>query len=195
MHDGELPLVEIISNTDAAAALLKPPRPALLAALQEADSAAGLAKRLEMPRQRLNHHLRELERVGLLELVEERRRGNFTERVLRATARRYLMAPEILEELGSFAPQDLNEFRSWTSLAASSAQTLSHLVALRKGIPDPPTLTVPSRLRFSSEEALNAFTLELTEELGRLVRKYHDENAAVSYWFVLGAYPDLDVST
>ncbi len=52
----------------------------------------------------------------------------------------------------------------------------------------PSPLTVPSRLRFSSDETLDAFTPELAEELGRLVRKYHDETGA-SYWFVLGAYP------
>ncbi len=193
MHDDtDLPSVEIIDDPDVAATLLKPPRPALLAALREADSASGLARRLEWPRQRLNHHLRELERVGLVELVEERRRGNFTERVLRATARRYLISPEILGELGTCGLQDdLHDPRAWTSLAAMAAQILSDLVILRNVIgADPPTLTVPSRLRFTSAEALDAFTLELTEELGRLVRKYHDETAEASYWFVLGAYPE-----
>ena len=44
-------------------------------------------------RQRLNYHLRELERHGLIELVEERRKGNCTERVLRATAASYVISP------------------------------------------------------------------------------------------------------
>ena len=59
----------------------------LVRELVEPDSAAGLAKRLGLPRQRLNYHLRELEAAGLLELVEERRRGNCVERIVRAVAR------------------------------------------------------------------------------------------------------------
>ncbi len=189
--DTSLPRVEIIGDPEVAATLLKPPRPALLAALREADSASGLARRLEWPRQRLNHHLRELERVGLVELVEERRRGNFTERVLRATARRYLISPDVLGDLGTFGPQDLQDLRAWTSLATLAAQTLSHLAILRDMTgAEPPTLAVPSRLRFTSTEMLDAFTIELTDELGRLVRKYHDEDGRASYWFVLGAYPE-----
>ncbi len=46
-----------------------------------------------------------------------------------------------------------------------AAQILSDLAILRDVTgADPPTLTVPSRLRFASAEALDAFTLELTEE-------------------------------
>ncbi len=93
-------------------------------------------------------------------------------------------------ELGAFGPQDFHGPRAWTSLAAMAAQTLSDLAVLRDVAgTDPPTLTVPSRLRFTSTETLDAFTLELTEELGRLVRKYHDETGGASYWFVLGGYP------
>src|SRR4029453_809647 len=43
-----------------------------------------------------NYHLRALERHGLVELVEERRRGNCTERVLQATAASYVISPTAL---------------------------------------------------------------------------------------------------
>ncbi len=52
--DTALPPVEIIRDPEIVAALLKPPRLALLAALREPDSATGLARRLESPRQGLN---------------------------------------------------------------------------------------------------------------------------------------------
>ncbi len=52
-----------------------------------------------------------------------------------------------------------------------SARTLSELATLQQLIEaDPPTLTVPNRLRFASA-SLNAFTLELTEQLQRLRRR------------------------
>jgi hypothetical protein len=57
----------------------------------EPDSAAGLAHRLGVPRQKLNYHLRE----GFLDLIEERRKGDCMERVVRAVAREFLIAPQI----------------------------------------------------------------------------------------------------
>src|SRR5690606_40683040 len=48
------------------------------------------------PRQKVNYHLRALERHGLIELVEERRKGNCTERILRACAASYVISPKAL---------------------------------------------------------------------------------------------------
>ena len=49
-----------------------------------------------MPRQQVNYHLRTLERHGLVELVSERRKGNMTERLMRATAASYVISPTAL---------------------------------------------------------------------------------------------------
>src|SRR5271165_5200603 len=79
--------LQIVQNPEKAAVLLQPGRLDLLVRLAEPDSAAGLARRMGMPRQKVNYHLRELEREGFVELFEERRKGNCLERVVRATAR------------------------------------------------------------------------------------------------------------
>jgi hypothetical protein len=49
----------------------------------------------------VNYHLRELETQGLVELVEERRRGNCVERIVRATAKSYVVSAEALATLAS----------------------------------------------------------------------------------------------
>ena len=64
--------------------------------LAEPASATMLAARVGLARQKVNYHLRALERHGLVELVEERRKGNCTERVLRATAASYVISPAAL---------------------------------------------------------------------------------------------------
>ena len=51
---------------------LSPLRRSLLERLREPASATRVAAELGIPRQRVNYHLRELERAGLVELVEER---------------------------------------------------------------------------------------------------------------------------
>src|SRR6202451_4873590 len=89
-----LATLQSVQSPDKAGVLLQPGRLRLLDQLTEPDSAAGLARRLGVPRQKLNYHLRELEREGFLELVEERRKGNCMERVVRAVARGFLIAPQ-----------------------------------------------------------------------------------------------------
>jgi hypothetical protein len=51
--------------------------------LETPDSASGRARRLKVARQ-LVYHLKELESAGLVEVVEERKKGNCIERILRA---------------------------------------------------------------------------------------------------------------
>src|SRR5258708_22482845 len=88
--------VAVIEDAAAAEATLDPLRAQLLAELAEPGSASSLAARVGQPRQKVNYHLRELERHGLVELVEERRKGNMTERVLQATASSYVISPAAL---------------------------------------------------------------------------------------------------
>jgi len=88
--------VAVIDNAAAAEAALEPARARLLAQLTEPRSAAMLAAVVGLPRQKVNYHLRTLEQHGLVELVEERRKGNVTERLLQAVAASYVISPSAL---------------------------------------------------------------------------------------------------
>src|SRR5919199_3298145 len=88
--------VDVIAAPAAAEASLDPVRARLLAELAEPGSASTLAERVGLTRQKANYHLRTLERYGLVELVEERRKGNCVERVLQATAASYVISPTAL---------------------------------------------------------------------------------------------------
>ena len=83
--------VAVIDNAAAAEAALEPARARLLAQLTEPRSAAMLAAVVGLPRQKVNYHLRTLEQHGLVELIEERRKGNVTERLLQAAAASYVI--------------------------------------------------------------------------------------------------------
>jgi len=89
---------ELTVIDDPAAVSLDPVRARLLAELVEPGSATTLAERVGLPRQRINYHLRTFEQHGL---VEERRKGNTTERVLRATAASYVNSPAALSNVAS----------------------------------------------------------------------------------------------
>jgi len=77
----------VIDKPAVALAVLDPVRAKVLAALVEPGSSTTVAHALGEPRQKINYHLRALERLDLLRVVEERPRRGFTERVMVASAR------------------------------------------------------------------------------------------------------------
>jgi len=87
--------VHVVKDLDALQVLSNPRRVRILAALREPASAAAVARSLGEPRQRVNYHLKELERAGLVERVDEQRVGNFIETRFRASARSFVVAPEV----------------------------------------------------------------------------------------------------
>ncbi|HWV85745.1 MAG TPA: helix-turn-helix domain-containing protein, partial [Capillimicrobium sp.] len=93
--------VEVIEDAGAAVVALDPIRARLLAELAEPASAATLAQRVGLSRQKVNYHLRALEAHGLVAVAEERRWGGLTERLLVATAASYVVSPAALGEAAS----------------------------------------------------------------------------------------------
>ncbi len=186
--------VHVIEDPHRAAAVLHPLRLRLLSELGEPDSAAGLARRLGLPRQQLNYHLRQLEEDGLLEAVGERKKRNCTERLLRAVARSYLISPSALGQL-AIDPAQVRDQASSAYLVAIAARAITEIAALR-GRADRankrlPTLTLQADIRFGSPEAQHAFARELSQEVGRLIAKYHNEESSAGRRFrlMVGAYP------
>jgi DNA-binding transcriptional ArsR family regulator len=186
--------LDVIRSRDSAAKLLQPLRQRILEHLGEPESASGLARRLSLPRQKVNYHLRELEKDGFVELVEERRRGNCTERVVRATARSYLISPEALGGLGS-DPDAIPDRFSAAYLVATAGQAIRDIGEMQGRAEEEgqrlATLTLSSEVRFADAEARNAFAEELANVLARLAAKYHDEEAPGGrrFRFFVGGYP------
>jgi DNA-binding transcriptional ArsR family regulator len=186
--------VDIIQGTSRAATLLQETRLRLIEELRRPDSASGLARRLGLPRQRVNYHLRELEKERLVEVVEERRKGNCTERILRAAARSFLISPSVLGPVAT-DPSLAPERASSAYLVDSAARTLRDVAILRERAEAAgkrlATLTMESEVRFASASDRNAFAEELTEAVARLVARYHDERAGGgrSFRVVVGSHP------
>src|SRR5262245_46454963 len=85
--------VEVIDDPAAATVALEPVRSRLLSELSEPASAATLADRVGLARQKVNYHLRALESHGLVKVAEKRKWGGLTERLLVATAGSYVVSP------------------------------------------------------------------------------------------------------
>jgi DNA-binding transcriptional ArsR family regulator len=188
--------VELIQGTNEAQTLLHPLRLRLLEELREPESASGLSRRMRLPRQRLNYHLRALEKQGLVEPVEERRKGNCVERVVRASARYYLISPAALGSL-TMEPGDVQDRFSATYLLALAAKTIRDLALLRKRAARAgkslATFALQTEVRFRTPADRKAFSEELAKEVARLAAKYHDDRAEEGrkFHFFVGAYPAI----
>lgn len=170
----------VIDSPAAAGVSLDPVRARLLAELVEPGSATTLATRVGLPRQKVNYHLRTLEHHGLVELLEERRKGNMTERILRATAASYVISPAALSSVApdpARAPDRLSA-RWLIALAARTIRDVGELLAgataTGKRVA---TFAVDGEVRFASAADRAAFAGELATAVTALVAKYHDDTA------------------
>jgi DNA-binding transcriptional ArsR family regulator len=189
--------LQIIQDPQKAGILLQGPRLKLLAELAGGSSAAGLGRKLGVPRQKLNYHLRELEKEGFIELVEERRKGNCMERIVRATAQSYVIGPQAMGLLGETPAEAVDRF-SVAFLIATAARIIRELTNLalkaRRAGKRVATLTLDAEIRFRSAESRNEFAEELTAAVAALAAKYHDEHSEGGRRFrlVAAAYPSPD---
>ncbi|MEV0395780.1 ArsR/SmtB family transcription factor [Polymorphospora rubra] len=191
MHD-----VAVIADPAAAEVSLDPVRARLLAALAEPGSATSLAAGVGLTRQKINYHLRALERHGLIELVEERRKGNCTERVMRATAASYVISPTALAAVApdpGRSPDRLSA-RWMLALAARLVREVGELItgadAAKKRLA---TFAIDSEVRFASAADRAAFAEELTEAVTHLLAKYHarDTEGGRDHRLILALHPSL----
>lgn len=170
--------VEVIEDPAAAAIVVEPIKSKILASLAEPASAATLATRLRIPRQKVNYHLRSLEDYGLVRISEERLWGGLTERVMVASAASYVVSPAALGPVAA-DPERGGDRLSASYLIALAARIVREVSGLtrrareaRKALA---TLAIDTEVRFKSPTDRAAFTKDLTEAVTTLVSRYHDE--------------------
>jgi len=182
--------VEVIEDPAAAAVALDPMRARLLAELAEPASAASLAARVGIARQKVNYHLRTLEAHGLAEVSEERKRGGITERVMQATAGRYVVSPAALDEK-AVDPDDADRLsaRHLVALAGRLLREVADL-ARRAGAAGKrlPTIAIDTEIRFRSADDRAAFADDLTAAVVELASRYHHDDGR-PHRLIVAAHP------
>jgi len=172
--------VAVIEDPSAAEVSLDPVRARLLAELVEPGSATMLAAKVGLPRQKVNYHLRTLEQHGLVELVEERRKGNVNERLMQATAASYVISPAALAAVQpdpARSPDRLSA-RWLLAVAARLVRDVGTLITgSAKAKKRLATFALDGEVRFATATDRAAFAEELAGFMTQLVAKYHDEQA------------------
>jgi len=172
--------VEVIGDPAAAAVALEPVRSRLLAELSEPLSAATLAARLGMARQKVNYHLRALEAHQLVKVADTRQWGGLTERLLVATAASYVVSPEALGPAAVDPGRDADRLSAsyLIALAARIVREVGDLLRRSRAADKRlATLSIDTEIRFRSAADRAAFTNDLVDAVTKLVSRYHDEAA------------------
>ncbi|MGH8774002.1 MAG: ArsR/SmtB family transcription factor [Jiangellaceae bacterium] len=192
--------VAVIEDPAAAEVSLDPVRAQLLAELAEPASATMLAPRVGLARQKVNYHLRALEQHGLVELVEERRKGNVTERVMRATASSYVISPAALAAVApdpARSPDRLSA-RWLLAVAGRLVRDVGALITGATKAHKPlATFAIDGEVRFATAADRAAFAQELASAVTALVSKYHDETAerGRDHRVVVAVHPRVKTTT
>jgi DNA-binding transcriptional ArsR family regulator len=186
--------VRVLDDPETLSVLGHPLRVRILDALREPGSAATLARAIGQPRQKINYHLKELEHAGLVELVGERRTGNFVESMYRAVARSFIVSPEVAWS---------DPRRMETLQRQHSLQTLVVLgerlqrdaaVLLDRAAFDGEEIasaSVEAEAHFTSEADREAFLDDFLKATAELMKKYGRKEGA-AYRVVVAAYPEAE---
>lgn len=172
--------IHVIDDPAAATVALGPMRRRLLAELATPASAATLAARVGLARQKVNYHLRSLETIGLVQVVEERKWGGLTERLLVATAASYVVSAHALGPIAVDPNREVDRLSAsyLIALGARVVREMSDLVRRAKDTGKRlATLGLDTEVRFRTAADRAAFSHELGEAITNLVAKYHDASA------------------
>lgn len=186
--------LEVIAAASAASAVLDPIKSRLLAELSSPASAASLAERVGLTRQKVNYHLRVLEKHKLVVPAEKRQWGGLTERLMVATASSYVVSPAALGPVGA-DPARNRDHLSASYLIALAARIIREVGDLWTGARGSgkrlATLSVDTVICFKSPTARAEFTKDLASAVATLAARYHDETdpRGRPHRLVIGAYP------
>jgi biotin operon repressor len=188
----------VVAEAARAGQLLKPLRLKILAEAREPQSAAAIAARLGLPRQKVNYHVRELARAGFLRRAGRQRKRGLTEQKYIVTARAFLLGSGVLGPMGAdSAPSGDKMTAAYLLMLAAqmqreagSAWRDAHAAGKRL-----PVMSMDAEVHFATTEERARFAQALTRAVTRVVAEHTVPSRAASsgtappYRLVLGCYP------
>ncbi|MFT4294858.1 MAG: winged helix-turn-helix domain-containing protein [Micropruina sp.] len=181
--------MELLHQDGQVKAALAPIRRQLLELLCEPASATELARQTGLSRQKLNYHLRVLERAGLVELVETRQRRGCVERVLRASADQLVVDPGILAPGERLRSRDRYAAEHLVDAASDVVRTVSRLRAGAESAQKRLlTFTVEAEVTFGQPADVHAFADALAASVAELAERFGSDQGQ-RFSLLIGGHP------
>ncbi|MDN4073852.1 ArsR/SmtB family transcription factor [Fictibacillus terranigra] len=162
----------LVTLPEQAAALLHPIRSELLSALKEPASATEIAKQLNETPQKINYHLKALEKVGLVFRAGTRNVRNLVEVLYQAVAKTLIFSDSL--GLSPEASQKLKDQHALAHVLSLTETMKKDALQLMERAEDQqiPSAVLQSTVSLSNEEERNQFINEYFSLLQQLVGKY-----------------------
>lgn len=185
-----------IEAIDQAVELLKPIRIELLKRLDVPRTCPELAAFFHESPQKIYYHVKTLEKVGLVEKVEERRVRGVVEGYYRAKARSYWLAPNLVGQVGGTrTTQDQTSLRFLLTLAEEIHGDIGHLGHRSEAGEEAPSLGLSANIYLPDGERRAEFLDDVQAMFQNLARKYGipaGDNLGKNFRLILACYPKED---
>ncbi|NGQ95952.1 helix-turn-helix transcriptional regulator [Brevibacillus sp. SYP-B805] len=184
----------VVEQPDQAMVLLNPLRSEILGKLAEPASAAEIARSIHEIPQRVNYHLKALEKAGLVRRVGTRQVRNLVEVLYQAIARTFILP----ESLGWNAEtvQRLKDQSSLSHLITTSERIKRDALVLlerSEASEEIPSATLQASIALADDKQRQAFVSEYVEMVQKLVEKYQAPNGGRdAYTVILAVYPQTE---
>lgn len=191
-----------IEGLDQAAELLKPIRIEMLKRMGAPRTCPELAEFFHESPQKIYYHMKALEKVGLVEKVEERRVRGVVEGYYRAKARSYWLAPKLVGQIGGTgATQDQTSLRFLLTLAEELHDDIGHLGHDSEAGEEVPSLGLSAYIYLPEGERRADFLEDVQSLFQKLARKYglspdHQpgDTEGSNFRLILACYPKEEMS-
>jgi DNA-binding transcriptional ArsR family regulator len=182
----------IVELPEQASALINPLRAEILAQLKKPSSATEVAKKLKETPQRINYHLKALEKVGLVSRVGTRQVRNLVEVLYQSIARTFLLAESL--SIGKETIQKMKDQGSLLHLIHTSERMKKdalHLMEKSDQNEVIPSASLQMQVNLADELTREQFVADYVAMVEDLVKKYqHKNDHAHPYQVLLAVYPD-----
>jgi hypothetical protein len=188
--------LELVDSDARAVVLMHPLRRQILRLAATPASATQIAAQLGLPRQKVNYHVRELASARFLRRAGRTRKRNAIEQRYIATARAYVLLPQVLGELEPHA-QRMTDRASADYLVALAARLQRDVAMVMAGAAATEqrvaTLSIEADIRFDSAEQREGFAIALRDAVTRVIADHstptNASGAGRPFRLALGCHP------
>ncbi|GGE13415.1 hypothetical protein GCM10011571_13580 [Marinithermofilum abyssi] len=163
----------VVESQEQASCLLHPLRGEILSRLCSPASAAQVARSLNEPPQRINYHIKALEKANLVRRVGTRQVRNLVEVLYQAVARNYLLS----DTLGWGADtvqklKDQSSLRHVYTTAERLKRDALRLMEQTEAGQEIPSATLDAVIQLADENHREAFVQDYIRLMKQLIQKY-----------------------
>jgi DNA-binding transcriptional ArsR family regulator len=186
--------IYLIELPEQASALINPLRTEILAQLKQPSSATEVAKKLKETPQRINYHLKALQKVGLVTKVGTRQVRNLVEVLYQSIAKTFLLAETL--SIGKETIQKMKDQGSLLHLIHTSERMKQDALLLMEQSDQNeviPSASLQMQVNLTNKSMREQFVEDYVSLVKDLVKRYQQNNGNQHvYQVLLSVYPDVN---